>query len=497
MLRRRARRCRPLAALLAGAALLAACALGACRSESRSYEEGLVEGGRLTPVEKAAYHYDTAILPPGSEMYSALSPEVVETEEGRLRKIVTYSETYSIDRVVPAMVGPRSAIYVDLKGDPERPEIVWIKGIHAEIVDELGNPVSQEFMCHLVASIQTIDERDRRLGLVTTDRRFAALAQGYFHKQYPEGFGLPVLSTDQLAFASQVLNYSVADAAQHPIRVRHKVVTTYIRGSELARPLRALTSTYAQAMVLLDGQEGEGYFGVRVPDEEIHGASCAVGRAADGDVDPSVDQYGRRYTPHWVVEPGPMTNQTLVTKMLKLKYDTTIHVIDVHLHPFGEWIELRDLTTQETLFRAEAEQREDAVGLARVQSYVSREGIPVHADHEYALVTHYDNTSGTEQDAMALVYVGLLDKEFEPGLLTNPVARARLREEREQRALARLERAVGKDPQDPLAQYQLGVALLHRKRFEEAAEHFRIAAHLDPDDDRPRRGLARALDRLP
>ncbi len=466
-------------------------ALGACRSEAPA-TPGTFEGGVLSESEQARLHYATDVRPSSTGMSSRYDPEVVETDEGLVRRIVTYSPVYEIDRIVGAMVGPNSTIGVDLNLGSKKPELLWIKGAYAEMVDEAGETVSPEFMCHLVANVGTVRRHDERLGLVTEDSRFAALAQGFYHKEYPEGFGLPVLSTDDLAYASQVLNYNRRDL---PIRVRHKVVTLLIRDSERKVDLEAITPTYAQALVQIGGEHGDGYFGIRVPDEEVHGASCSIGRPADSDVSFTEDGYGRTFTPHWIVDPGEMTLQTNVTRMLKLKYDTTINSIDVHLHPFGRWIELRDVTTQETLFRAEARQRDSGIGLAAVQSYRSPAGIPVYTDHEYALVAHYDNDSSEPQDAMAVMYIGLHDKDFDRALLHDPEARARLRAERERVALRRLETAVRADPEDPQAHYWLGVALFPGERFDEAAEHFRRSASLDPDDPRPRRALARVLDR--
>ena len=38
-------------------------------------------------------------------------------------------------------------------------------------------------------------------------------------------------------------------------------------------------------------------------------------------------------------------DRTLVTELMSLPYDTTVHYIAVHLHPFAESLELIDLTT--------------------------------------------------------------------------------------------------------------------------------------------------------
>ncbi len=45
--------------------------------------------------------------------------------------------------------------------------------------------------------------------------------------------------------------------------------------------------------------------------------------------------------------------------------------------------------------------------------YSSEEGIPVFADHEYELVSVYDNSSGKPQDSMAVMYIYMLDQQFD------------------------------------------------------------------------------------
>ena len=59
----------------------------------------------------------------------------------------------------------------------------------------------------------------------------------------------------------------------------------------------------------------------------------------------------------------------------------------------------------------------DLPSLARavrsVEYFSSAEGVPLHKDHEYEMVSIYENTSGEEQDSMAVMYMYLLDKRFE------------------------------------------------------------------------------------
>ncbi len=476
------------------AAIAIAIGLGvACGSDRAPYESGLVDGGALSEPEKARRHFAAPVRPPSGAAASFAQQEAAETDEGILRTLVTFSRTYEIDRIYQSMQGPRSTIRVPL-GDPSaEPELLWIKGVHVEVVGPSGEPASQEFMCHVVARVGALDERNEALGLSAVDDRFATLSQGTFHKEYPKGFGLPVLSTHHLLFASQVLNINIEDP---DLRVRHKIVTHYIRDRELAIPMKAIASTYAQVMMLIEGEEGEGYFGVGTPDPEIHGESCAVGRTADS-LRPSLrlmDDGHRRFTAHWVLEPGKSTNQSLATNLLSIREDTTVHAIDVHLHPFAEWVELRDLTSQETVFRSEARQADEGIGLASVQTYRSEEGIPIYKDRHYAIISAYDNTSGVEQNAMAVMYLGLHDPAFDPSLLGDPAARAAHRQELEAARVEDLRAAVRSDPGDAVAHFRLAAALHKADRFEEAADHLRTAVQLKPEDDRIRSALAATLE---
>ncbi len=60
--------------------------------------------------------------------------------------------------------------------------------------------------------------------------------------------------------------------------------------------------------------------------------------------------------------------------------------------------------------QSEAKNFEDRIGLARVDYLESEEGIAVFADHEYEMVSVYDNTTGEDQDSMAVMYMYLWDR---------------------------------------------------------------------------------------
>ena len=98
--------------------------------------------------------------------------------------------------------------------------------------------------------------------------------------------------------------------------------------------------------------------------------------------------------------------------MLDLQYDTKIHFVAVHMHPFAKSMRMRDLTTGDVVFESKVHSFTDKLGLEEVEFISSPTGIPVYGDHEYELVSVYNNTSSEEQDAMALVYLYLEDRRF-------------------------------------------------------------------------------------
>ena len=106
-------------------------------------------------------------------------------------------------------------------------------------------------------------------------------------------------------------------------------------------------------------------------------------------------------------------NHTNVTRSMNLPFDATVHYVATHLHPFAQSLELRDLMTGESVYTSRARNFEDRIGLAEVDHYSSDEGFELYQGHEYELVSIYDNTSGEDQDSMAVMFLYLLDEQFE------------------------------------------------------------------------------------
>lgn len=336
-----------------------------------------------------------------------------------LHRTVLSSE-YEIDRKYRSMQGPYSLeeVYLldgtaDAALVPEgEPELLWIVGYETRVVDTAdGSEVSQEFMCHANLDFEPVEYMKAFRMRHGVSGRVFTLSQGQQEIQFPPGFGIPILSNQSLRLTTQVLNLNL----EHPdLEVRHRVRIDFVRDRDVPRD-RPMTPLYQKAVEGFKSLEDEGmHYGLdsSVADAAVHGAGCAIGRSAIGG-DADLDPLGRKFTAHWVVEPGREVTRTLVTKFLNLPFDTTAHYIAVHLHPFAESLELIDRTTGETIFRADVEPAPGRIGIERVEHLASAEGIPFFKDHEYELVSVYDNTSGEEQDSMAVMYLYLHDRNFQ------------------------------------------------------------------------------------
>ena len=261
-------------------------------------------------------------------------------------------------------------------------------------------------MCHSNLDI----DLERHSKLFRWDKkvstRLFSVSPGVGYVKLPEGFGIPLMSDETIFLTSQVLNHNIDKAN---FQVRQQMDVEYVRDVDLKTPMKPLYMQSLESMALVEGSEA--YYDVAHPDKEKHGPGCMMGETASPQSNIQ-DPFGRIFTGHWIVKPGRQVNHTLVTKLLALPFDTTVHYMTVHVHPFAESIELKDLTNGEVIFHSNVVNFKDRIGIESVDSFSIKEGKPLYKDHEYELVSVYNNTSGTDQDAMAVAFLYLLDKEF-------------------------------------------------------------------------------------
>ena len=317
------------------------------------------------------------------------------------------SPTYHVDKIYRSMEGPSGRGPFHLPATAQ-PELLWLVGYKAIVVDaETHDPVSQEFMCH--SNLNLAAGQPAVVSPHISGRIFT-LSQGQQLIRLPDGFGVPVLSNQKLLQGSQVLNLNLPDA---DFDLQHEVEVMIVKDSELTTPMKPLYQREVQLMKSLDDQPR--YFGLASDeaDPARHGSSCAVGKDPSEGSPVYKDQLGQEFTAHWVVPPGREVSRGNVTRWLQLHHDTTVHYISMHLHPFAESLELYDVTAEESVYKADAKQWEGRIGLEHVDFYSSAAGIPLYKDHEYEMITVYNNTTDKDSDAMAVMFLYLLDRDFQ------------------------------------------------------------------------------------
>lgn len=360
--------------------------------------------------------------PPAHAQKLPLYKGFPEPDQDGIRTREIYTPSYHLDRIYKSMEGPVGTQWFNFH-DGGEPRLVWLVGYRVEVVGGDGqSKVPQEYVCHNILQFHNDAHREifQRPDMFRNTQfdwvtRVFTLSQGQYTTRFPNGFGVPIMSTESLSMTSQVLNLNEEDI---DLAIRHKVSIDFILDKDLKKPLKPLMPYTASSLVLVDGTN-EVYTVEQAAEIQDH-AGCSPGlNATQSTLDLLVEGPNRVVSAHWLVEPGREERRTLVTKYLNLPFDTTVHCIAVHLHPFAESLSFRDVTAKKTLFTANAKGQDSPpvllqakIGLDRIDSYSSEEGIPVYKDHEYELVSVYDNTSGVDQDAMAVMVLYILDQEY-------------------------------------------------------------------------------------
>lgn len=338
------------------------------------------------------------------------------------------SPVYTIDKIYHSMEGPSSMERIYL-GDPNgTAELLWVTGIRTEMVGADGStPQLPELMCHVNVDLDPGKHQALFGFRRATAARLMTLSQGMLAAKLPDGFGFPLASNEPMLLFTQVLNLNI----QHPqdLKVRHRVTIDYVRDSDLKTPIKPLFNVGASGMVQLDANPlALAHSMASMPSmasvttEAGHDGmtmnptmSCLVGarapQASSGSAD-YVDPQGRKMTGHWIVPPGKQVNHSDISWFMNLQFDTRLHYAAVHLHPYARSLEMRDLTTGQTVFLAKAENPKNAVGLLHVDEFSSADGVPLIHTHKYSLISTYDNPTDTNADSMASVFLGLDDSEF-------------------------------------------------------------------------------------
>jgi hypothetical protein len=325
--------------------------------------------------------------------------------EGRGHTTFT-SRSYPISGIQGPLRGPKGTEKALLvKNHPA--ELIWLTGMSCpRLVDASGRelPLAMMSLCHL--DLRNVPRHADLMGTQhRPNGRLFSLGQGVTQVQLPAGFGIPMMSSEPLLVTTGVMNL---DPYLPETRASVEVDVTFLYQRGLSRPLVPLWEASAYALISLGPRPA--CYGVQTPNPPVHGDGCARLRPATRQV--FQDPYKRRFSADWMAPPGELVTRTLVSRLLNLPYDTTLHAATAQLLPGVRRIELRDRTKLKSLLTLDIPERKADGTAAQVPSFTSLEGIPVYADHEYELVVTTRNPGKAPMPARAVLHVYLRDKEF-------------------------------------------------------------------------------------
>jgi hypothetical protein len=333
------------------------------------------------------------------------------------------SDVYHINRLYASMEGPVWRQGDVLPGRNLPTGRYWITGVKVRVVgQDRASEESSEWFCHANLTlpgdntpvstfgngVETPTEVHRRLNPDNgdLDHRLFTLVPGREEIQLPEGFGIPMQTSEPLEFLSMALNLNAPRPDKH-IRFATEISTSV---DPSLKPVfrRALynhvtstpeTAPRPEAMCVSPAAAAK----------DGYGAFCGPDMR---DLKPNwvVGEYGKTQIMHWIVAPGRHLFTNDVTANLNISKDTAIHYATGHLHPYGAKLTLLEKKAggAETPVLSVAVRNCDGrLGVREVSEVRSREGIPVSKSSQYKLVAEYDNTTGRNIDAMGILYLYL------------------------------------------------------------------------------------------
>lgn len=307
--------------------------------------------------------------------------------------------TLVLDNIYKSMEGPK--VMRSFQLDNTKSELVWLtsfetKALSTNEVDQLSN----DYICHTNIDLFEGEhysrwQLDHRIGQQYP--RLTSMSNGIESYSFPEGFGFPVFTNENLLLATQSLNHNLKG---DPFNIKHKINLGFKPHNKIMKPLMSKT-----VFVMLPYDAKNPFQGPTDTNPNM----CLPIETANHSY---VNDEGESLSGHWVIFPGSDTYSYDITQQLQLKDSTTMHHIATHLHPFAETLALRDKTADSTLFISKAENYTDKIGLKSVSYFSSIEGVMLYPDHNYELVLQTNNTTKIDQDMMASMFLFVYDEEM-------------------------------------------------------------------------------------
>lgn len=292
--------------------------------------------------------------------------------------------------------------------DNQPGELIWLTGIKTRVESENSASLPSGLIS---LSELSVVRPHRHLELIKSDQPITGvlfrMSAGISEVQLPKGFGLPLFSNEPCHLVSQ--SQSV-DGLSLPASFKLVSDLDFIRDRGLDKPMKPLFC--GKAVSIVSSDRSPKYFGELNGSVETHGMGTADAQLATDQL--FADTYGQKFGDYWLLTPGRQKTHTLVTHMLNLQFDTTLHHATGHMLAYGSSVELRDITDGRSLVKLEAVKDRDSGQIDKIEPFSSLEGVPMPKDHHYEIVSVYENTSAVKQPASASMLLYLRDQVRDP-----------------------------------------------------------------------------------
>lgn len=329
----------------------------------------------------------------------------ISTEKENDNFITTFSSpTLFVDDIYTSMQGPHTNERFKLNETED--ELYWVTKFEGVANSKFN---SNDFICHMNLFHSNV-EHFSRLGfkerINLQDSRLITLTSGTLSLNFPKGFAYPIYSNEKMFISSQALNlYKKEDK----FNVNFDLKLHYSKNKK-----KKLKPLYMKYLVLSlpytdDMQKNEN--SLERLDIGAPFVECAA-PSSDNRFE-AENSNGDKFTAFWKVPPGEYTYINDVTSVLNLQKTQKVHFINAHVHPYATSLELKNNTTNKTVFKSIITNSDGKKGIESISSFSSEEGVALYPNHKYTLIQKVNNTSKIESDMMASMFVYFYDEALD------------------------------------------------------------------------------------
>jgi hypothetical protein len=280
--------------------------------------------------------------------------------------------------------------------------LLWINGFHVKALDsKTKKQISNDFICHTNIDFNDVKyfsnfHLDNRIGIYYP--RLTSLSHGQENFTFPKGYGIPMKGNDLLYITTESLNHNLPDAN---FLIKHEVTVDYSKDNTSFKPLLSRT-----VFIMLPYDKVDPYKDPTDPGKDY----CVPVETKNHSY---TDEKGTVLSGHWVIPIGKKTYRSSIDNQLQIQDSLRLHAAAVHVHPFATSLTIFDKTANKAIFVSKIVNHTMNIGISKIDSFSSEEGVWMYRSHDYDLIIEVNNTSKINQDMMGSMFLFFYDKELD------------------------------------------------------------------------------------